>query len=126
MCGQVLGKVGQGVLELLIGNEKVTDGQTDRHVQSNMFSMGHKKTLHITVSLSWFFRNSTHLEEKKFAGCSHRVYKVFHKSCNSKQHLHTCNNVRTDNLVHYTYVHLITNLKIKHTSMTFIINGSVL
>ena len=39
MCGQGLGKVGQGVLELLIGNKKVTDGQTDRHVQSNMFSL---------------------------------------------------------------------------------------
>ena len=30
MCGPSLGKVGQGVLELLIGNEKVTDGQTER------------------------------------------------------------------------------------------------
>ena len=28
MCGQSLRKVGQGVLELLIENEKVTDGQT--------------------------------------------------------------------------------------------------
>ena len=28
MCGQSLGKVGQGVLELLIGKEKVTDGWT--------------------------------------------------------------------------------------------------
>ena len=40
MCGQSLREVGQGVLELLIGNKKVTDGQTDRpsnrHVQSNM------------------------------------------------------------------------------------------
>jgi len=37
MCGPRLKKVCQGVLELLIGNEKVTDGQTfqptDRHVQ---------------------------------------------------------------------------------------------
>ena len=37
MCGPSLKKVCQGVLELLIGNEKVTDGQTfqptDRHVQ---------------------------------------------------------------------------------------------
>jgi len=39
MCGHGLGKVGQGVLELLIGNKKVTDGQTDRHVQSNMLSL---------------------------------------------------------------------------------------
>jgi len=30
MCEQSLRKVGQGILELLIGNEKVTDGQTDR------------------------------------------------------------------------------------------------
>jgi len=30
MCGPSLKKVGQGVLELLIGNQKVTDGQTDR------------------------------------------------------------------------------------------------
>jgi len=29
MCGPSLRKVGQGVLKLLIGNEKVTDGQTD-------------------------------------------------------------------------------------------------
>jgi len=29
MCGSSLKKVGQGVLELLIGNEKVTDGRTD-------------------------------------------------------------------------------------------------
>jgi len=28
-CVQSLRKVGHGVLELLIGNEKVTDGQTD-------------------------------------------------------------------------------------------------
>jgi len=47
MCGSSLKKVGQGVLELLIGNEKVTDGQshlttdlpTDRHVQSSMPSL---------------------------------------------------------------------------------------
>ena len=41
-----LSKVGQGVLELLIGNEKVTDGWTDRHtyihVQSNMPSLRSK------------------------------------------------------------------------------------
>ena len=30
MCGPSLKKVGQGVLELLIGNEKVTDGQIGR------------------------------------------------------------------------------------------------
>jgi len=30
MCGPSLRKVGQGVLEILIGNEKVTDGQTNR------------------------------------------------------------------------------------------------
>ena len=29
MCEPSLRKVGQGVLELLIGNEKVTDGETD-------------------------------------------------------------------------------------------------
>jgi len=39
MCGPSLRKVGQGVLELLIRNEKITDGQTDRHVQSNMPSL---------------------------------------------------------------------------------------
>jgi len=39
MCGSSLRKVGQGVLELLIRNEKITDGQTDRHVQSNMPSL---------------------------------------------------------------------------------------
>jgi len=51
MCGQSLRKVGQGVLELLIRNEKVTDGSTDlptdQHVQSNMPSLlrgGHKNT----------------------------------------------------------------------------------
>jgi len=30
MCGPSLRKVGKGILEVLIGNEKVTDGQTDR------------------------------------------------------------------------------------------------
>ena len=30
MCGPSLRKVGQGILELLMGNEKVTDGRTDR------------------------------------------------------------------------------------------------
>jgi len=30
MCGPSLKNVGQGVIELLIGNEKVTDGPTDR------------------------------------------------------------------------------------------------
>jgi len=29
MCGPSLGKVGQGILELFIGYEKVTDGETD-------------------------------------------------------------------------------------------------
>jgi len=35
MCGLSLKKVGQGILESLIGNKKVTD----RHVQSNMPSL---------------------------------------------------------------------------------------
>ena len=42
MCGHSLRKVGQGILELLIGNEKGTEGQTlptDRHLQSNMPSL---------------------------------------------------------------------------------------
>jgi len=47
MCGPSLKKVGQGVLELLIGNAKVTDGQkdgqTDRHVQSNIFESPYKR-----------------------------------------------------------------------------------
>jgi len=30
ICGQSLRKVGQGVLQLFIGNKKVTDGQTDQ------------------------------------------------------------------------------------------------
>ena len=34
-CGS-LRKVHHGVLQLLFGNEKVTGGETDRHVQSNM------------------------------------------------------------------------------------------
>ena len=34
-CGSFR-KVHHGVLQLLFGNEKVTDGETDRHVQSNM------------------------------------------------------------------------------------------
>jgi len=46
MCGPSLKKLGQGVLELLIGTEKVTDRrngrtyrQTNRHVQSQMPSL---------------------------------------------------------------------------------------
>ena len=39
MCGPSLRKVGQGVLELLIRNEKVTDRQTDWHMQINMPSL---------------------------------------------------------------------------------------
>jgi len=47
-----LEKVGQGVLELLIGNQKVIDGQTDLqtdrptdcHVQSNMPSLFRRGT----------------------------------------------------------------------------------
>ena len=43
MCGLNLSKIGKGVLELLIANEKITDGQTrqmtNRHVQSNMLSL---------------------------------------------------------------------------------------
>jgi len=30
MCGPSLRKVGQGILELLIGNEKITEGPTDK------------------------------------------------------------------------------------------------
>ena len=47
MCGPSLKKVGLGVLEILIGNAKVTDGQkdgqTDRHVQSNIFESPYKR-----------------------------------------------------------------------------------
>ena len=43
MCRHSLRNVGQGVLELLIGNDKVTnrltDQPTNRHVQSNMSSL---------------------------------------------------------------------------------------
>ena len=46
MYGQSLKKVGQGVLELLIGNEKVTDGQTDRHAHLSKGSI-------ITIVILW-------------------------------------------------------------------------
>ena len=59
MCGPSLSKVGQGILELLIGSEKVTDDQTDRpdrHVQSNI-----KKPFVIHTSLwsllIWIYYN---------------------------------------------------------------------
>jgi len=53
MYGQCFRKVGQGVLELLNGNEKVTDRQTNRqtdlHVQAICpFEGGHK---HVVLSL---------------------------------------------------------------------------
>ena len=45
MCGPSLRKVGQGVLELLIGNEKITDGLTDmcKAICTLFFEGGHKK-----------------------------------------------------------------------------------
>jgi len=45
MCGPSLRKVGQSILELLIGNEKVTDGQTDmcKAICPLFFEGGHKK-----------------------------------------------------------------------------------
>ena len=49
MCGPSLRKVGQGVLELLIGNEKVTeDRQTARPTCAKQYALssskgGHKK-----------------------------------------------------------------------------------
>ena len=39
MCGQSLRKASQGVLQLLIVNDKVTDRPTNRHVQSYMPSL---------------------------------------------------------------------------------------
>ena len=50
MYGQSLKKVGQGVLELLIGNEKVTDGQTDRHAHLS-FEGEHKNYCNIVKVL---------------------------------------------------------------------------
>jgi len=35
VCGPSLRKVGEGVLQLLIGNEKVKDGQTDNMPSSS-------------------------------------------------------------------------------------------
>jgi len=43
MCGQSLRKVSQGVLELLIGNEKVTDGQTDRPTWTKQYALSSSK-----------------------------------------------------------------------------------
>ena len=47
MCGRSLRKVGQGVLKLLIGNEKVTDeqtdGQTDRPTCTKQYSLSSSK-----------------------------------------------------------------------------------
>jgi len=57
MCEQSLRKVGQGILELLIGNEKVTDGQTDRPtdmckaISPLFFEGGHKNMLVARMSL---------------------------------------------------------------------------
>jgi len=42
MYGQSLKKVGQGVLELLIGNEKVTDGQTDQQTCAKQYALSKK------------------------------------------------------------------------------------
>jgi len=44
-CGPSLRKVGQGILELLIANEKVTDGQTNmcKAIGPLFFEGGHKK-----------------------------------------------------------------------------------
>ena len=47
--GSISGQVGQGVLELLIGNEKVTDGPTNRHMCKAICPLfsegGHKNIL---------------------------------------------------------------------------------
>ena len=51
MCGPSLRKVGQGILALLIGNEKVIDGHTDiltdmcKAIYPLFFEGGHKKVL---------------------------------------------------------------------------------
>jgi len=39
ICGTSLRKVGQGVLELLIRNEKFTDGQTDRPTCAKQYAL---------------------------------------------------------------------------------------
>ena len=43
MCGQSLRKVGQGILQLLIGNEKVTDGQTNRPTCAKQYALSCSK-----------------------------------------------------------------------------------
>jgi len=43
MCGPSLRKVGQGFLELLIGNEKVTDGQTTRLPCAKQYALSSSK-----------------------------------------------------------------------------------
>jgi len=39
MCGASLKKVGQGVLQLLIGNDNITDGQTDRPTCTKQYAL---------------------------------------------------------------------------------------
>jgi len=39
MCGPSLRKAGQGVLKLLIGNEMVTDRQTDTQTCANQYTL---------------------------------------------------------------------------------------
>ena len=55
MYGPSLREVGQGVLESLIGNEKVTDRPidlpTERHVQSNIHSLLRKGGIKITFTV---------------------------------------------------------------------------
>ena len=61
MCGPNLMKVGQGLFELLIGNEKVTDRSTNQHAQSNTPSLLQKSQQYIkeiqrllTISCTYF------------------------------------------------------------------------
>ena len=52
MCGQSLRKVGQGVLELLVGNDRFTDRQADRPTGKMLISqVAVRKVLSLYVSL---------------------------------------------------------------------------
>ena len=54
MCGPSLRKVGRGVFELLIGNEKVTDGQTDRTTCAKQYALSSlKRGILILIVLNW-------------------------------------------------------------------------
>ena len=57
MYVQSLRKVGQGLLELLIGNEKVTDGLTDQYMKSNM-SLSSSKGRHNNEMQAMVFNSS--------------------------------------------------------------------